>query len=138
MLRTTENQNVSKYKKYTKLFFYFCTYLPSISLSLSLSFSPYPFLSLSLSLSLYTYEELWFNETVCLWMTIYTLPSRGLSTLAKELTAATRLMQRSSNARSTTVSDCPECKQTTAKAECVKFPSLRRSPKWLCKILSIV
>ena len=50
-------------------------------------------------------EELWYNETVCLWMTISTLPSRGLSNLAKELTAATRVMQSSSNELSTLVSD---------------------------------
>ena len=50
-------------------------------------------------------EELWINEIVCLWMTIYTLPSRGLSTLAKELKAATRVMQSSFNEVSTLVSD---------------------------------
>ena len=35
--------------------------------------------------------------TVCLWMTIYTLPFLGFSTLAKELTVAIRVMQSSSN-----------------------------------------
>ena len=49
-------------------------------------------------------EELRYNETVCLWMTIYTLPPRGLSTLVKEFTAATRMMQSSSNELSTLVS----------------------------------
>ena len=48
-------------------------------------------------------EELWYNETVCVWMTIHA-PQRGLSTLAKEFTAATRIMQRSSNELSTLVS----------------------------------
>ena len=38
-------------------------------------------------------------------MIIYTLSSRGLSTLAKELTAATRVMQSSSNELGTVVSD---------------------------------
>ena len=59
-------------------------------------------------------EELGYNKTVCLWMTIYTLPSRGLSTLAKELTAATHVMQNSSNELSNLVSDCAKCKQTKA------------------------
>ena len=34
-------------------------------------------------------EKLWYNETVGMWMTTHTLPSQGLSTLVKELTAAT-------------------------------------------------
>ena len=29
-------------------------------------------------------EELWFKETICLWMTIYTLPAGELNTLPKE------------------------------------------------------
>ena len=39
-----------------------------------------------------------------------TLPSRGLSTLAMELTIATRVMQSSSNELITLVSDSAECK----------------------------
>ena len=59
-------------------------------------------------------EELWYNETVCQWMTIYTLPSRGLNSLAKELTAATRLMQSFSNELNTLISDSAKCKQKKA------------------------
>ena len=49
-------------------------------------------------------EELWYNEAICLWMIIYTLPARKSNTLAKELTAATRRVQISSNELSTLVS----------------------------------
>ena len=41
-------------------------------------------------------------------------PSRVLSTLAKELTAATRVMQSSSNEQSTQLSDSTKCKQAKA------------------------
>ena len=58
-------------------------------------------------------EELWYNETICLWMTIYML-LRGLSTLAEELAAAIRLMQSFSNELSTLVSHSAKCKQTKA------------------------
>ena len=44
-------------------------------------------------------------ERFCVCVSIYTLPSRGLSTLMKELTAATCVMQSSSNEVSTLVSD---------------------------------
>ena len=54
--------------------------------------------------SCYT-EESWYNETVSVNDNIYD-PSRGLSTLVKELTAATRVMQSSSNELSTLISDC--------------------------------
>ena len=37
-------------------------------------------------------EELWYNETVCLWMAIIYAPLYGLSTLAKEFSAVTRIM----------------------------------------------
>ena len=56
-------------------------------------------------------EKLWYHGTVYLWMTINTLPSRVLSTLAKELTAATRVMQSSSNEFR---SNNAKCKQTKA------------------------
>ena len=59
-------------------------------------------------------EEMWYNETVCLWMTIYTLPSKGLSKLVKELTAATCVMQSSLYELSTLVSGKAKCKQTKA------------------------
>ena len=49
-------------------------------------------------------EELWYNETVCLWMTIYIRSPWVLSTLAKEFAAATRIMQSSSNELSSLVS----------------------------------
>ena len=45
-----------------------------------------------------------YNETVCLWMTIYA-PPWGLSTLAKELSAAASVMQSSSKELSTLVAD---------------------------------
>ena len=57
-------------------------------------------------------EVLWYNETVSLWMTIYTISYRGLSNLAKELSAVTRVMQSSFNELSTLVSDSKKCKQT--------------------------
>ena len=47
-------------------------------------------------------------------MTIYTLPSRGLSTLTKELTTTTRVMQTPSNELSTLVYGKPKYKQTIA------------------------
>ena len=51
-------------------------------------------------------------------MTIYTLPSQGLSSLAKELMAAACVMQTSFNELSTPVSGNAKCKQT--KAEYIK------------------
>ena len=48
-----------------------------------------------------------------------------LSTLAKELTAATGVMQSSS----IEVSDCTKCKETKAKTYALM--SLRMSSKWL-------
>ena len=45
-------------------------------------------------------------------MTVYTLSSRVLRTLAKELTAATRVIRSSSNEFSTALSDSAKCKQT--------------------------
>ena len=56
-------------------------------------------------------DELWYNETVCLEMTIYTPTLRGLSTLSKELMGATRVMQSSSNELSAPVSVRVKCKQ---------------------------
>ena len=47
-------------------------------------------------------------------MTIYTLPTGVLSTLAKELTVVIRLMQSSSKELSTLVSGKAKCKQTSA------------------------
>ena len=47
-------------------------------------------------------------------MTIYTLPLWGLSSLAKELTTTTSIMQSSSNKVSTPVSNSAKCKQTKA------------------------
>ena len=47
-------------------------------------------------------------------MTIYTLPSK-----AKELTAATHIMQSSSNKLSTSVSDSTKCKQTKVNTKCL-------------------
>ena len=59
-------------------------------------------------------EVMRYYETICLWMTIYTLPSQGLTTLTKGLTAATRVIQSSSNELSTLASDCAKCYQTKA------------------------
>ena len=42
-------------------------------------------------------DELGYNKTVYLWMTIYIFLLRELSTLAKELVVATRVMPSSSN-----------------------------------------
>ena len=56
-------------------------------------------------------------------MTIYTLSSWGLSTLAKELTAATCVMQSSCKELSTLVSDSIKYQQTKANTKCVNFPS---------------
>ena len=50
-------------------------------------------------------EEFWYNETVCLWMTIYTLPQLGLSTLVKEFSADACIMQSSSKELSTLVAE---------------------------------
>ena len=47
-------------------------------------------------------------------MTIYTLPSKGMSILAKELTTATIVIESSSNELSTLVSDSAKSKQTKA------------------------
>ena len=47
-------------------------------------------------------------------MTIYTLPSRRLSTLERELTAATCVMQSSSNVLRTPVAGRAKYKQTKA------------------------
>ena len=59
-------------------------------------------------------EELWYNETLCLWMTIYKLLTRGLSTLAKELIVDSRIMQSFSDELSTLVSGEAKCKQAKA------------------------
>ena len=56
-------------------------------------------------------------------MTIYTLSPRGLSTVGKELKAATRVMQSSSNELSSPVSDSVKCKQTKVDTKCVVFLS---------------
>ena len=48
-------------------------------------------------------EELRYNETVCLWMTTFYAPPRGMSTLAKEFTATNRIMVSSTNELSTLV-----------------------------------
>ena len=55
------------------------------------------------------------DETVCQCMTIYMLPSWGLSILLKKLTAVTHVMQSSSNELSTLVSGKAKCKQMKAK-----------------------
>ena len=61
------------------------------------------------------------KQCVCGWQ--YRLnPPRGLITLATELTAATRIMQSSSNEFSTLVSDNANCKQTKANIKCVIIP----------------
>ena len=58
-------------------------------------------------------EELRYNETACLPMTIYTLPTtRRVSTLAKQSTFATCVTQSSSNQLSTSVSDKVKCNKT--------------------------
>ena len=62
-------------------------------------------------------EELWYNETVCPWMTVYTLLSQGLTFLEKELTAATPIMQSSSNELSTPVSSYIKCKKKTKQKQ---------------------
>ena len=51
---------------------------------------------------------------IYIYIYIYTLPSQGLSTQVKELTAATCVMQSSSNEKSTLVSDNTKCKQAKA------------------------
>ena len=51
------------------------------------------------------------------------LLSRGLSTLAKELTAATRVMQSSSNEFSNLVPESKKCKQTNVKTNVLHFSS---------------
>ena len=56
-------------------------------------------------------EELWYNETVYGWRHICST-FRGLSTLAKELTVATHVMQSSFNELRTSVSDSVKCKRT--------------------------
>ena len=50
-------------------------------------------------------------------------PKLGLSTLGKELKAAARVLQSSSNELSTPVSDSVKYKQTKVNTKCVKFPS---------------
>ena len=60
-------------------------------------------------------DELGYNETVSLRMTIYTPhPGGGMSNLVKELTAATRVMQSSFNELSTLVSGKAKYKQAKA------------------------
>ena len=59
-------------------------------------------------------EELWSNKTISMWMIIYTLPSQELSTLVKKLTAATHIMQSSSNELSPPVYDSAKCEQAKA------------------------
>ena len=45
------------------------------------------------------------------------------NSLAKESTAATRVMQSSSNELSSPVSESAKCKQKKANTKCVYFPS---------------
>ena len=53
------------------------------------------------------------HEIVCLWMTIIMIPpNRGLSTLTKEITVPTSIIQNSSDEMSTLVYDRVKCKQT--------------------------
>ena len=76
-------------------------------------------------------EELWYNETACLWMTIYIVPSRVLKTMAKVLTTAIRVMQSTSSEQSTQIFDCAKCTRTKFNTICVRLPSWRRLSKWL-------
>ena len=89
------------------LIIYICIYMFVINLSLFISFS----VSVTTILFMFTY--------------IYTLPSgwRG-HTLAKELTAATRIMQSSSCELSTLVSSKTQCKQAKATTWCLIIPKL--------------
>ena len=50
-------------------------------------------------------EELWYKETVCLWMTIYTLPLPGVELFSELLLVATHVMQSTTKELSTSVSD---------------------------------
>ena len=52
------------------------------------------------------------------------LPAWGLSTQAKELIAAIRVIQSSSNELSTLLSDSAKSKQTKANTKCVIIPEL--------------
>ena len=56
-------------------------------------------------------------------MKTYILLSRGLSTLAKTLTTATRTTQSSSNELSTPVSDSAKCEQTKDNTNVLEFLS---------------
>ena len=67
--------------------------------------------------------EFGFYQYMYIYIYINTLPSQGLSTLAKELTADIRVMQSSSNELSTLVSDGTKCKQTKADTYALKFLS---------------
>ena len=71
-----------------------------------------------------------YNKTVRLWMTI-------LNTLAKKLTAASCVMQTSSDELGTPVSDSVKYKQTKVNTKYVKFLSLCRSLNWLSSKLSV-
>ena len=59
-----------------------------------------------------------------MWMTIIYIPFPGLSTLAKEFTGATRVMEILSNELSTPVSGSAKCKQTKANTKYVIIPEL--------------
>ena len=89
------NSKVIKFRTWTNFAFSDILCLFHISVSWVCYHSSY--------VSIHT-EEFWYNETVCMWMTIYTLPARGLSTLAWKFTATTRIMQSSSNDSRTLVS----------------------------------
>ena len=65
---------------------------------------------------------------MCVCVCVCTLPSRGLSTLVKELTAASQVMQSSSNELRTLLSGNAKCKQAKLIQNALKFPSQRRSP----------
>ena len=55
-------------------------------------------------------------------------PTGGLSTLEKELTAATRIMLSSPNELSTPISDCVKCKQTKVITYALNSRSDVKSP----------
>ena len=60
-------------------------------------------------------EDLWYNEKVCMWFTIYTplpYPRRGWALWQRSITLATRIIQISSNEVSAPAPDSAKCKQT--------------------------
>ena len=59
-----------------------------------------------------TLKSCTYNKTVCQWMTIYTLPSWGLSILTKKKTAVICVMQSSFNELGTLVSGKSKLKPT--------------------------